>query len=742
MQQTGRMMGIAGMCVLLLALAGCSRAQSDAPSAQGKLEDAIKARTDVTVLRDELAASALREITREGALSKAVQARRKIVARGESKQEEGNILLTKDRYIDSAEAYKQAAKFYRQALDWDKVEKKLSKAEQAVVTARMLADAAAKSDGSRMTETTNAAQMAAGQRLQINAEGYLEAGDVDQAIAEFEKARQAFEELLPSQGMATLEQAVAARTAMLAAREQIKDLLKFLSKGDAGLRELRRELGSRETETTSTAKKPKTGSMADLLSRAQKSESAAVDAFEERQYSPARALFAATEKLYREAAVLQDQREQVQASRKSVVDSLTLVDKAFKSEARPASFERGKQALADADKALADDDFDNAKKSITQSVEQFATARAEADKMNAMADAQHTWSAALATTDKELLNKHASNQFHAAQTKATDAQTKSSAGQTDAATAQFKQATADLEVAVASAKTKENTAKASPVIARIETAIAGKDKFQAEDILAELENLIPSDARMAALRDRVAAMPGPRKQLVFDLGGGVKMEFVLIRPGTFAMGLDQGDADEKPVHNVKITKPFYLGKYEVSQEQWQSVMGRNPSSFKEPKNPVESISWNDCQTFVRKLGEKMPRQTFRLPTEAEWEYACRAGTVTKFSWGDNEDGLTEYGWCQSNSGSTTHPVGEKKPNAWGLYDMHGNVWEWCRDWYGTYASGNVTDPRGPTKGSGRVIRGGGWNYVAEYCRSSGRNGIYPAYADDDVGFRLVLPAGQ
>jgi len=733
MKQTRRMMRITGMCALLLAVAGCSRAQSHSPGAQGKLEDAIKARTDVTVLRDELATSALREITREGVQSKAVQARRKIFARGESKQEEGNILLTKDRYTDAAEAYKEAAKFYRQALDWDKVEKKLSKAEQAVVTARMLAEAAAKPE-----------QMAAGQRLQINAEGYLEAGDVDQAVAEFEKARKAYEELLPSQEVATLEQAVAARTAMLAARDQIKGLPKFSSESEGVLREANRAFGSRETETAT--KEPKAGSMADLLSRAQKGESAAVAALEERQYSPARALFAATEKLYREAAVVQGKREQIQASRKSVEDSMTLADKAFKSEGRPASFERGKQALADADKALADDDCDNAKTALAQSAEQFAASRAEADKMNAVADAQQTWSAALAAADEELLNKHVSNQFQAAKTKVTDAQAKVAAGQFEESMAQFKQATADLEEAIANAKTKENTAKALPVIARIETVIASKDKFKAEDILAELENLIPSDARMAALRERVAAMPGPRKQLVVDLGGGVKMEFVLIRPGTFLMGnpkSEAGRSDDETQHKVTLTKPFYMGKHEVTQGQWTKVMGSNPSDFKNAGDnaPVENVSWDDCQTFLRKLGEKAPGKTFRLPTEAEWEYACRAGTTTKFCFGDDEGGLTEYGWFTSNSGSTTHPAGEKKPNAWGLYDMHGNVGEWCADWYGEN-KGDATNPVGAASGTHRVLRGGGWVCNAYFCRSAYRDRSTPDYADDARGLRLSLPTGQ
>jgi formylglycine-generating enzyme required for sulfatase activity len=169
-------------------------------------------------------------------------------------------------------------------------------------------------------------------------------------------------------------------------------------------------------------------------------------------------------------------------------------------------------------------------------------------------------------------------------------------------------------------------------------------------------------------------------------------------------------SDEKPQHRVRITKPFYLGKYLVTQEQWEAVMGNNPSHFKGPKNPVEQVSWDDCQQFLRQAQREVGVRggKFQLPTEAQWEYACRAGSTTRYCFGDDESGLGEYAWYDKNSGNKTHPVGEKKPNAWGLYDMHGNVWEWCQDWYdgGYYANSPTDDPTGP--GSNRVLRGGSW----------------------------------
>jgi len=228
------------------------------------------------------------------------------------------------------------------------------------------------------------------------------------------------------------------------------------------------------------------------------------------------------------------------------------------------------------------------------------------------------------------------------------------------------------------------------------------------------------------------------RSITLEVGNGAKMDFVLIPAGTFMMGAEDSRPDEKPVTKVSISKPFYFGKYEVTQEQWQAVMGSNPSYYKGTNLPVEQVSWNAAQGFLTNLNDRVKGYRFRLPTEAEWEYACRAGTTTRYSFGDGDAALPEYGWFTGNGERKTHPVGEKKPNPWGLYDMHGNVWEWCQDWYGPLPGGRVTDPRGPVFGINRVFRGGSWGIAASRCRSAYRVWNKPGYRDYTLGFRVAL----
>jgi formylglycine-generating enzyme required for sulfatase activity len=208
------------------------------------------------------------------------------------------------------------------------------------------------------------------------------------------------------------------------------------------------------------------------------------------------------------------------------------------------------------------------------------------------------------------------------------------------------------------------------------------------------------------------------------------------------MGSDTGASDETHVHEVHISKAFYLGKHEVTQGQWQAVMGTNPSNLKgDATLPVENVSWENVQAFIHQLNAKEGGTKYRLPTEAEWEYAARAGTTTAYSFGDDQRQLGEYGWYSENSGSNTHLVGQKKPNAWGLYDMHGNIWEWVQDWYAPYdPAGSAVDPPGPSSGSVRGFRGGSWSGDPGYCRSASRNRAKPDGHGDFLGFRLLRTA--
>lgn len=217
------------------------------------------------------------------------------------------------------------------------------------------------------------------------------------------------------------------------------------------------------------------------------------------------------------------------------------------------------------------------------------------------------------------------------------------------------------------------------------------------------------------------------------------IRFVWIPPGEFMMGSPENEEgkDDETRHHVILKKAFWLGKYEVTQGQWQEIMGTNPSRFDACGKdcPVDQVSWEDVQNFIQKLNQRDPVNSYRLPTEAEWEYAARAGSDMAYCFGNDEGTLAEYAWYVDNSGMQTHPVGQKRPNRWGLYDMHGNEWEWIADWYGEYLHGSVTNPVGPSTGSYRVMRGGGWRAVSKACRSANRHGNLPSARYP--GFRLL-----
>ena len=225
------------------------------------------------------------------------------------------------------------------------------------------------------------------------------------------------------------------------------------------------------------------------------------------------------------------------------------------------------------------------------------------------------------------------------------------------------------------------------------------------------------------------------KEEITDLGKDVKLEMILIPAGKFVMGSpesEKGRSKDETQHEVTLTKPFYMGKYEVTQEQWDAVMVNNRSFYRGPKLPVTSVSWENCQEFIKKLNAKTSGG-YRLPTEAEWEYSCRAGTTTAYSYGDS---ITKN---DSNvEGLSTKVVGSYKPNAFGLYDMHGNVWEWCEDWKVDYPKEAVIDPKGPEAGKNRVLRGGSFTGVGMHSRSANWFDNLPStWNIDYLGFRLA-----
>ena len=239
--------------------------------------------------------------------------------------------------------------------------------------------------------------------------------------------------------------------------------------------------------------------------------------------------------------------------------------------------------------------------------------------------------------------------------------------------------------------------------------------------------------------------PSAREVFINSIG----MKFVYIAGGNFTMGSPPGEygRDNSEIqHQVTLTKGFYMQITEVTQRQWKKIMGNNCSFFSNCGDdcPVEQVSWNDAQEFIKRLNQRENTKRYRLPTEAEWEYACRAGSKTAFTNGGIEKEFRSYnsnleavGWYYKNSENGTHSVAQKEPNAWGLYDMHGNVWEWCQDWEGKYSFKAVTDPTGPPTGLSRIRRGGSWSHYPMFCRSAYRSWFPPKNKSPDLGFRVV-----
>ena len=301
------------------------------------------------------------------------------------------------------------------------------------------------------------------------------------------------------------------------------------------------------------------------------------------------------------------------------------------------------------------------------------------------------------------------------------------------------------------------------------------DGYESEEGIVKLKSSAPSDLQIRLSKEAVAAVSNANdvmqdnvstsstsslqsattssgfsltssvssgsNEISIPVKNGITIDMVKVEAGTFMMGATsemQNPYDgEKPVHQVTLTNDYYMGKYEVTQALWKAVTGKNPSHFKGDDLPVEQVSWKDCQKFISKLNSMTGRK-FRLPSEAEWEYAARGGKKNRGYQYSGNSNISDVAWYTDNSGRKTHPVGMKQSNELGLYDISGNVWEWCQDWYGSYVGSSQTNPSGAVSGSNRVLRGGSWYCNAKFCRSSYRNSGTPDFRYGSLGLRLVL----
>ena len=286
------------------------------------------------------------------------------------------------------------------------------------------------------------------------------------------------------------------------------------------------------------------------------------------------------------------------------------------------------------------------------------------------------------------------------------------------------------------------------------------DGYESEEGMVKLKASAPSNIQITLTKEAVATQqnivsePAVAQQpvvqvpiaksdnITIPVKNGISIDMVRVEAGTFTMGatpeMKDPYKDDKPTHQVTLTNDYYIGKYEVTQALWQAVMGNNPSNFKGDNLPVENVSWNDCQEFLSKLNS-ITGKTFRLPTEAEWEYAARGGKKSRGYQYSGSNDLSDVAWYDNNSGGKTHAVGSKQANELGIYDMAGNVWEWCQDWKGSYSSSSQVNPTGANSGSYRVRRGGNWDFTARSCSSSYRyGGSSPDCRRGILGLRLVL----
>jgi formylglycine-generating enzyme required for sulfatase activity len=632
-----------------------------------------------------------------------------LLRRGEGLEKTGSEAIEAKNFTKAISSFTEARRCYQQAV-----------ALEAGMVSHRDAAVAAKKDVETARSAASAASKAEARPASYAAAGSIEK-EAEDALAQedFEKAKKLFARAIEGYKAAQAEAEKQARAEMSSAAQAAKKELEPLR------------------AAASAASKP--DARPESFTAAANAEKEAEEAMAKEDFAKAKDLLARAAEGYKVAQTDGDKQARAEMSRaayakkKEAEAEYLTASAASKPDARPPSFVTASNTFKEGEAALAQEDFAKARDLFTRAAESYKASLTDADKAVRAETARAAWTKQLAEVDAAMMERQAATDF--AKLKA-QAESAASLTATDPAQAaqQFTTATAALKDLFAKARTKENLPKAAPVITRMENALRGYDWQQAHRTLGELEQLIPDDPRMADYRTKAAGLPWP-KELTVDIGGGAALSMVCIQPGKFSMG----EGNEK--HEVTLTKPFYIGKYEVTQQQWQAIMGDNPSSWRGNKKPLENICWNTSQTFIAKVNEKLSGLKVALPTEAQWEYACRAGTTTKFSFGDSPDTLKDYAvypFLRNYRNFETSECGSKKPNPWGLYDMHGNVAEFCNDRFGPLTTSPQEDPQGAGAGSDRVLRGGSCRDNPPFLTSSARRDVMPSNILSNAGLRLIL----
>lgn len=684
--------GLFLIAVFLLAT-GCGQPEVKVPATP---DNAVEARNQMRTVRSQIKSSGAPYL-------------QELIRRGDGLERSGSEAMEAKNYVKALSSFAEARKCYKQAVD---METDFEAKREAVNSVRKEAEAARAAASAVSKADARPESFVAATNAEKEGEDALIKED-------FEKAKKLF----------TL-----AAAGFKAAQADGAKLMRAELSGAA--------LAAKK-EVDAVRKAAMAASKADArpasFAAAVEAEKGAEEALDKEDFVKAKELFVRAAEGYRTAQAEAEKSNRDEMSRaayakkKEAEAEYLTAAAASRPDTRPVSFVNAGNSMKEGGEALAKEDFAKAKEHFTRALESYKAAQSDTKKLAQAEISRAAWTKQLAEVDAALLGRQAAAEFAKLKSQAESA-IASMAANPGPADQQLTAATAALKELFDQARTKENLPKSGPVVAQLENALRSGNWLLAHRTLGQLEQLIPSDPRMADFRTKAAAVPWPN-EVSLDLGGGAIVNFVLIRPGSFSMG----EGSEK--HQVTLTKPFFIGKYEVTQQQWQTVMGSNPSARRDNKNPVENICWDTCQDFWNKLNARLSGVKALLPTEAQWEYACRAGSTTKFYYGDDATQLKDYAVYPFDRGYhsfETRTVGTKKPNAWGLYDMHGNVAEFCSDRYGNLPSGAQEDPQGPASGSDRVLRGGSCRDGPVFLSSASRRGVMPGNVLDNAGLRLVL----